>query len=85
MSIPRTFSHPVVYFRFQNIMKLFVFKCRDNDHKNDNIKIIRGMKGKKNGLPGEAVTKYAWFYAGCGVNAFSGLRGSAVRMKRIRR
>lgn len=42
-------------------MKLFVFKCRDNDHKNDNMKINPGMKGKKNGLPGEAVTKYAGF------------------------
>ncbi|EGJ04451.1 LOW QUALITY PROTEIN: hypothetical protein SSJG_00498, partial [Escherichia coli D9] len=29
----------------------FVFKCRDNDHKNDNVKIVRGVKGKKNGLP----------------------------------
>ncbi|MBL1185851.1 hypothetical protein B7482_15875 [Escherichia coli] len=68
MSIPRTFSYPVVCFRFQNIMELFVFKCRDNDHKNDNMKTIRGVKGKKNGLPGEAATKCAWFYAGCGVN-----------------
>ncbi|API27001.1 hypothetical protein EC881467_3166 [Escherichia coli 88.1467] len=32
-------------------MKSLVFKCRDNDHKNDNMKINRGMKGKKNGLP----------------------------------
>ncbi|EFJ98988.1 hypothetical protein AC21_3014 [Escherichia coli 2-474-04_S3_C2] len=47
MSIPRTFSYPVVCFRFQNIMKLFVFKYRDNDHKNDNMKIVRGVKGKK--------------------------------------
>ncbi|EGE3777389.1 hypothetical protein DLW34_10510 [Escherichia coli] len=74
MSIPRTFSYPVVCFRFQNIMKLFVFKCRDNDHKNDNMKIVRGVKGKKNGLPGEAVKKCACFYVGCGVN----IRGSAV-------
>ncbi|ESA67588.1 hypothetical protein HMPREF1589_03458 [Escherichia coli 113290] len=55
-------------------MKLFVFKCRDNDHKNDNMKIVRGVKGKKNGLPGEAVKKCACFYVGCGVN----IRGSAV-------
>ncbi|WP_212741057.1 hypothetical protein, partial [Escherichia coli] len=47
LSIPRTFSYPVVCFRFQNIMKLFVFKYRDNDHKNDNMKIVRGVKGKK--------------------------------------
>ncbi|OSL75138.1 hypothetical protein EAXG_01673 [Escherichia coli TA054] len=33
-------------------MKLFVFKCRDNDHKNDNMKINRGMKGKKKRPPG---------------------------------
>ncbi|EIG82016.1 hypothetical protein EC12741_1676 [Escherichia coli 1.2741] len=39
MSIPRTFSHPVIYFRFQNIMKFFVSKCRDIDHKKDNMKI----------------------------------------------
>ena len=24
-----------------------VFKYRDNDHKNDNMKIVRGVKGKK--------------------------------------
>ncbi|ESD45712.1 hypothetical protein HMPREF1604_00302 [Escherichia coli 908519] len=84
MSIPRTFSHPVICFRFQNIMKLFVFKCRDNDHKNDNVKINQNDR-QKNGLPGEAVTKCACFYAGCNVNAFSVLRGGAVRMRRIRR
>ncbi|TGB60722.1 hypothetical protein CRI69_04480 [Escherichia sp. E4742] len=78
MSIPRTFSYPVVYFRFQNIMKLFVFKCRDNDHKNDNMKTNTGMKAKKTASRGEAVTKCACFYAGYGANAFSGLRGSAV-------
>ncbi|TGB60719.1 hypothetical protein CRT22_03520 [Escherichia sp. E5028] len=78
MSIPRTLSYPVVCFRFQNIMKLFVFKCRDNDHKNDNMKTNTGMKAKKRPPDREAVTKCACFYAGCGVNALSGLRGSAV-------
>ncbi|WP_252398552.1 hypothetical protein, partial [Escherichia coli] len=57
LSIPRTFSHPVIYFRFQNIMKLFVFKCRDNDHKNDNMKINPGMKGKKKRPPGGSRNK----------------------------
>lgn len=28
-------------------MKLFVFKYWDNDYKNDNMKIIWGVKGKK--------------------------------------
>lgn len=34
-------------------MKWFVFKCWDNDYKNDNMKINRGMKGKKK-----------WFFGG---------------------
>ncbi|ETJ42924.1 hypothetical protein Q604_UNBC03093G0001, partial [human gut metagenome] len=51
------------------------FKCRDNDHKNDNVKIVRGVKGKKKRPPDrEAVAKCACFYAGCGVN----IRGSAM-------
>ncbi|EFJ93070.1 hypothetical protein HMPREF1621_03006 [Escherichia coli A25922R] len=28
-------------------MKLFVFKCRDNDHKNDNVKINQNDRQKK--------------------------------------
>ncbi|ENA21183.1 hypothetical protein ECP029943810_2401 [Escherichia coli P0299438.10] len=34
-------------FSISKYNEIIVFKYRDNDHKNDNMKIVRGVKGKK--------------------------------------
>ncbi|POT59635.1 hypothetical protein C3432_02640 [Citrobacter amalonaticus] len=33
-------SYPIDYFRIQNILKAFVYKCRDFDHKNEHAKKV---------------------------------------------
>ncbi|KIO38417.1 hypothetical protein SU67_24990, partial [Escherichia coli O139:H28 str. E24377A] len=55
-------SYPVVCFRFQNIMKLFVLNIEITITKTTIMKIVRGSERQKNGLPiGKPLAKCACF------------------------